>query len=390
MGTLSGGVVRYYGDFSDDMVGPHAKLGLRFIAMDRLWIGGSIGVGEYRWKVNPTRIAGYPDYFGPNAAIGDLYPGTSTTIEAINESRLTTADLLLHYVLVPDIPASPFITAGVGWASFAPSNSEEHSALPNRLNQQYSLWSFSAVLGGGVVIPISARVGLEFSGDYRWVFSKYLDDVAFNAKNDGISTFSIGLTYRFNNPTHCCEEPEEDIPAYESTSCVDNCCDYCNNVSDCCESDCNDCCNHCCKCCCCCMCCCCGQPTASPAGGGATPGGGSGGSMADAAPPKETPPVVAKGTPEPMDVPCPPGQHRECFGPPGYGICVDDGPPLGPERIRWELAETLADGSLLRSTEGKWYRKQILPDGSTRITKGNLPFESTECKECKEKQEQRR
>lgn len=65
---------------------------------------------------------------------------------------------------------------------------------------------------------------------------------------------------------------------------------------------------------------------------------------------------------------------------------MDDGPPMGPERIQWELARTLEDGSLLRETDGKWYRKQIMPDGSTRVTKGLLPFEATDCKECKEKQ----
>ena len=88
-----------------------------------------------------------------------------------------------------------------------------------------------------------------------------------------------------------------------------------------------------------------------------------------------------------MSVPCPAGQHRECFGPPGYGICVDDEPPRGPQKIRWDLGRLLEDGSLLRESEpdGRWYRREILPDGSERITKGTLPFQATDCKECREK-----
>ena len=105
---------------------------------------------------------------------------------------------------------------------------------------------------------------------------------------------------------------------------------------------------------------------------------------------KPEPPVPQPPKPEgaePMSAPCPGGQHRECFGPPGFGICVDNEPPRGPQKIRWDLARTLEDGSLLRESEvdGRWYRKQIMPDGSERISKGALPFEVTDCKECTEK-----
>ncbi|MCX6139577.1 MAG: hypothetical protein NTX15_01900 [Candidatus Kapabacteria bacterium] len=380
VGSLSGAVNKYHGEFSDDLFGPGATMSLRYAAMDRLWLEARFGLGEYRWKITDAKIAQYPQYFGSGAQVGNKYPGSSTTIESENESRLTNADLLLNYVIVDGIPASPFITAGVGIVNTAPSNSVEHSALPNNEAGVYTHSAMSVVLGGGVQIPISQRVGLLLRAEHRFVFSKYLDDVAFKGKNDALSAFSIGFTYRFNEP-----DDDDELTDWECEECcVDNCEDDCDEAlccdgshldssSHCCAPSCAHCCQHCC-----CCCCCKTQAAAAPAGGG----GGS------PAPPAEPAPGPTGGGPKPeaMDVPCPTGQHRECFGPPGFGICVDDGPPMGPERIQWELARTLEDGSLLRETDGKWYRKQIMPDGSTRVTKGLLPFEATDCKECKEKQ----
>jgi hypothetical protein len=376
VGAISGGVVKCHGDYSDDMYGPVTTIGLRYLPLSRLWLEGRFSLGEYRWKVNDARIAAAPDYYGPGAQIGDLYPGTLTMIEPVNESRMTSGEFLAHYVLVPDIPASVIVSAGVGVL-----NSEEHSALPNNAASVYDRTVASIILGGGVHIPISHRVGLQISGEHRFVFSKWLDDVDFNGSNDGLTTFTIGLTYRFNErdndrwvpPVDCCE-------GY-----VDNVGDLDECVSDCkCECLCACICEDCPRSPCCC-CCCCGQPAASAAG----TGGAAAPAPEPAAEPAPGPPAGGGPKPEKMDVPCPAGQHRECYGPPGYGICVDDEPPRGPEPIRWDLAEPLPDGSLLRSTAGKWYRKQVMPGGEVRITKGTLPFAASECKECQEKAEKR-
>ena len=383
VGSLSGSVHKYHGEFSDDMFGPGAALSLRYAALDRLWIEARCGLGEYRWKITDAKLARYAEYFGQSAQIGDLYPGSLTAIEAENESRLTTADLLVSYVLVDNIPASPFLTVGLGLVNTAPSNSSEHSALPNYEEGSYPHSVLSILIGGGVHIPISRSVGLLLRAERRFVFSEYLDDVAFNGMNDALSSFYIGFTYRFHESRSqdgcdscyqmCCEE-----------RCIDNCEDECKNVKDCtrrcldmmcicCSGDCAHCCAHCC------CCCCCKDQNA-----GAAPTGGGDPTPAPPSPPGE-PSSGGGPKPEPMEVPCPGGQHRECFGPPGFGICVDDGPPIGPEKIRWDLSRRLEDGSDLRETEGRWYRRQLMENGSYHVSKGLLPFEATECKECKEK-----
>ena len=200
VGTIYGGVNKYHGEFSDDMFAVSTGIGVSYAAMDRLLVEARFGLGEYRWKITDAKIRRFPRYFGQDAVVGDRYPGTLTTIEGENESRVTTVDLLATWVLVPNIPASPFITAGIGLLSFAPSNSEEHSALPNNLARVYPRTVVSIPVGGGVSIPLSSAVGLILRAEHRFVFSPYLDDIKADHGNDALTTISLGLSYSFTAP----------------------------------------------------------------------------------------------------------------------------------------------------------------------------------------------
>jgi len=200
IGTFSATSYKYHGEFADDLYGYGGVVSLSFNAMDRLWVEARTSLGQYGWRINPTRIAANPDYFGQGASLGDNYPGTLTRIEDRNESRITTADLMVGYVLVDNIPAVPFITAGVGLVDFAPSNASQHSPLPNNIQGEYSTTVASIPLGGGVVFPLSQRVGLTLRGEYRLVFSGYLDDIDINGGRDDLSAFSLSLSYKFNEP----------------------------------------------------------------------------------------------------------------------------------------------------------------------------------------------
>jgi len=238
IGTISGGMYKYHGEFSDDSFGPSGAISLQYAALDRLLLEARVGIGEYRWKITDAKIAGYPQYFGADAIIGNKYPNSLTTIELENESRVTTFDFLVSYVLVDNIPAVPFITVGVGLVNFAPSNSDEHSALPNNAAELYSKSVVSIPVGGGLKIPLSRTVGLLMRGEYRFVMSEYLDDYKGASGNDALSNFSIGFTYRFNNPSKsqntprhhdvcsvcgcgapghcCCELPKQPAPSIQT------------------------------------------------------------------------------------------------------------------------------------------------------------------------------
>ena len=200
IGILTGGVHKYSGEFTDDLWGAGGFASIQYAPLRRLHLEARFGLGEIRWKISPSDLARYPGYFGRLARIGTPYPGTLTTIEAENESRLTTLDLLVHWVLFDHLRATPFISAGIGWVSYAPSNASEHDALPNFIRRVYSGNAVSVPVGAGVRIPISHRVDLMIRGEHRFVFSKYLDDLNANGMNDAVSSASVGFTYRFNDP----------------------------------------------------------------------------------------------------------------------------------------------------------------------------------------------
>lgn len=200
VGALYGGVNKYHGEFSDDMFAVSTGIGVSYAAMDRLLVEARFGLGEYRWKITEAKLRRFPSYFGQGADIGDRYPGTLTTIEGENESRVTTADVMATWVVVPDIAAVPFVSVGLGLFNFAPSNSYEHSALPNNILHVYPRTVVSIPVGGGVRIPLSSVVGLMLRAEHRFVFSPYLDDIKADHGNDALTTISLGLSYSFTAP----------------------------------------------------------------------------------------------------------------------------------------------------------------------------------------------
>jgi len=401
LGTLSGAVHKYSGEFTDDLWGPGAFLSLQYAPIARLQIEGRFGLGEIRWKTTPADLAANPDYFGQGAAYGDPYPGTLTQIEPENESRLTTIDLLINYVIVDDLPAVPFISAGVGWTSFAPSTAEGHDALPNFGAGVYSGSTFSIPLGAGVRIPFSDRVGLLLRGEYRFVFSEYLDDVAFNGSNDAVTSISVGLTYSFTDrnprrrPRHhghmsdhacgCCgmeRGHRDDCPCSASS-----------------ESDADA-----------------PAPSAAPSGATTAP--------AAAPPPADTTPKASSETssktsptasPTADVPPCPAGSARLCVDD-DLSVCVDTNFTPGRGRIKWEegmifdpgnpghgqlLAEvggaTPCYANVVRESENAYYlcvdccfeRQEsagyVLYKlmGEGRIVKGQGAFDPAECPDCR-------
>ncbi len=232
IGTFTATTYKYHGEFSDDLYGYGGVVSLSFNAMDRLWVEARTSLGQYGWRINPTKIAAYPDYFGQGAKLGDNYPGSLTRIEDRNESRITTADVMVGYVLVDNIPAVPFITAGVGLVDFAPSNGSQHSPLPNNIKGEYSTTVASIPLGGGVIIPLSQRVGLTFRGEYRMVVSGALDDLDVGKSRDDLSSFALSLSYKFN-------EPRRHRKPHDMTREEDRMCLVCHCLMDggcCCES----------------------------------------------------------------------------------------------------------------------------------------------------------
>lgn len=201
-GMLTAGVNKYNGEFTDDLWGAGGFASIQYAPLKRLHLEARFGLGEIRWKITPTDLAKYPAYFGPRARLGSRYPGTFSTIESESESRVSTVDLMMHWVVVDHLPAIPFISFGLGWINYAPSNAGEHDALPNFSRGVYSGNAISIPLGAGVRIPMSDRVDLVVRGEHRFVFSRYLDDINANGRNDAMSSVTVGLAYQFTQPRH--------------------------------------------------------------------------------------------------------------------------------------------------------------------------------------------
>jgi hypothetical protein len=365
-GILSGGVHKLHGDFVDDVYGPAGTVSLLYTPITQLGIEARVGLGKGRWLVTPSMLARYPDYYGANAQVGDYYPGTLTRIEGENEVRLTSYDLLLHYNLVTDIPAVPFIYAGVGLLDFSPATAEMHEALPNVAAELYSTSAVSIPLGAGVRIPFNEEVGIVFRGEYRLAFTEYLDDVSYNGEDDGITSVFVGLTYSFNPPP-VAEEIEivETIHTHEQFEC---CCEEIEHCEPCCHGMRH---HHCG----CCHCCCCGG-----GGGGSAP-----------APPAPAPAPPAEDKSETLK---PPPAEPEPKAKPGPdkgdgGSPAPCGPAQGPERIKWELADTetlLGEPCLVRRVtengEKISYIAKKGPDG--KPTTKSLRVKSWDVKDCEE------
>ncbi len=345
-GWLSGAAHKYNGEFTDDLWGTGAMVSVQYAPISRLGIEARFGLGEIRWKISQNDVASYPQYFGQGNSLGGLYPGTLTTIEPENESRISTIDLLVNYTIVDGLPAIPFISAGVGLVDFAPSTAEAHDALPNLATKVYTPTTASIPVGGGVRIPFSYRAGLVLRGEYRFVFSPYLDDVDFGGGNDGITTVTLGFSYRFTNPPRprpvlpphhhrrhhhhceCAKHPDHaiaDCPCHDELSGVDG-----ENGER--ETG----------------------PTTFPVGpdpsdtgatkssadsqkppnttNDSTPSGGASGDGKSSEP--NTPGSTPSNVPQ---APCPPGTARLCVED-NKSVCVDTTFKPGAERIRWEDA----------------------------------------------------
>ncbi|MBI2794460.1 MAG: OmpA family protein [Ignavibacteria bacterium] len=314
IGILSGTLNALQGEFANDAWGVGGSVSLQYAPLRRLAIEGRFGLGEIRWKVTEANLATYPDYFGQGASYGDLYPGTAVPIEPTNDSRITTADVLLNYVLVPNLPAVPFISAGIGLINFSPSTDIQHEALPNNAAGVYSKSAFSIPIGGGVRIPFNDVSALILRAEHRFVFSGYLDDFNPSKSNDGLHTISIGLTYTFNPPArfNSADDAYEDVllELFEQE------CDWADADGEdcfeehCCDADCYDdaychkhelhrhcfhqsCCHHC--------CCCCCEKSAAAAPAAVTP---------PPTPEPPAPPPPPEPVPEQPSPPAPPAERK--------------------------------------------------------------------------------
>ncbi len=200
VGSLHYYASSYSGEFISDGFTGGATVNLAYGLSDRLWLEGRVGFGGYGWQTNSSLMAKYDEYYGANPAFGGTYPGTLSRIESNNASTLRLADILLGYALTRG-SFTPFITAGVGMVNVQPRTASAGEMLPNFEKGVYAATAASIPVGVGIRFSVSEHVAISFRGEYRMVFSGYLDDVAVRGIDDGLYAASAGVSYSFNAPS---------------------------------------------------------------------------------------------------------------------------------------------------------------------------------------------
>jgi len=69
---INGGAVKYWGEFTDNQLWFGGDAFLRYNIFSQLSIQATFGISQIRYKTDEAALNAYPDYFGPNAAEGDL------------------------------------------------------------------------------------------------------------------------------------------------------------------------------------------------------------------------------------------------------------------------------------------------------------------------------
>lgn len=195
--SLTGGVTKYWGEFTDDRLGAGGSIGLRYNIFPELFVNGAFGIGRTEFGISQAHISKFPSYYGAGAIIGQSrYPNTSTLIEETNSLRLNTYEFMLGARPLPSEPLSPYIFFGIGLLDWNITNSKEHSPLPNNANSVYDRQSVCFPAGIGFDIYITERLSFQANASYRFTPTDWLDDMKVaDSRDDGFATFGAGISY---------------------------------------------------------------------------------------------------------------------------------------------------------------------------------------------------
>lgn len=196
------GLVKYWGEFSDNQFWWGGDLFLRYNIMPYLSVQGSFGLANARYKTDSDALRKYPDYFGEDAQMGDLYPGSNDVrIQDKNSIRLITGEVYAVVNFFPTQSFVPFIFGGAGWMNFEPRSGDTgyEGALPNNSLGKYEKGKVIFPVGVGFETYLTDNLVLNGRGTYRFTGTDYLDDLSEaeggESGDDHFLTFGLGLSY---------------------------------------------------------------------------------------------------------------------------------------------------------------------------------------------------
>jgi len=196
---FNAGGAKYWGEFTDNQFWLGGDIFLRYNIIPQISVMGVVGLAQIRYKINSDALANYPDYFGPDARIGDPYPGQlKTTIQDKNATRLSTYEVNVSYNLFPHERFVPYIFGGVGLLNWEPRSGDTgyDGPLPNNSAQVYEKNIIAFPIGVGFEIYMTDNLVFNGRGTIRITGTDYLDDFASEGTEDDLfATFGIGFSY---------------------------------------------------------------------------------------------------------------------------------------------------------------------------------------------------
>lgn len=200
---INGGLNKYWGEFTDNQLWFGGDAFLRYNIISQLSLQATFGITQIRFKTDQSAINSYPDYFGPNAVQGDLYPGSTTPINDKNAIRVNTYEMYLTYNFFTYEKFVPYLFGGVGLMNFEPRSGDSgfDGALPNNANKVYDKNQIVFPVGFGYEMYLTDDLVFNGRATFRFTGTDYLDDLSpvedanAGAGDDAFMTFGIGFSY---------------------------------------------------------------------------------------------------------------------------------------------------------------------------------------------------
>ena len=197
------GMNKYWGDFTDNQFWIAGDLFARYNVTNDFSLIASYHLGQVRFRTNAESFRLYPEYFGSNPQVGDLYPNSNVKIQDMNSVRWMSGEITASYNFFTSEKFVPSVFGGLAVMNWEPKSGDTgyEGALPNNADKVYDKTKLVFPVGISFEFYITDDFVLNAKGTYRLGMSEYFDDLskkeAANASSSGdaMLNFGIGFSY---------------------------------------------------------------------------------------------------------------------------------------------------------------------------------------------------
>ncbi len=192
--SLTASSYKYWGEFTGDLFGYGADVGLRYDVAPWAGLQLGTGIGVASFRVTPYDLVNYSNYY-EGQSIGQFYKGSLTRIDNINTIRFFHMEAMGVFHLFPSNDFVPQAYLGMGMLNHYATNSSDHSPLPRILNYRYSRWSLEFPVGLGFEYFVNEDFSVNARAMFHLTTSDNLDDFSRSGSaNDYYASAGAGVS----------------------------------------------------------------------------------------------------------------------------------------------------------------------------------------------------